>query len=104
MAYARQKTDAVLSRAGLPAGTGVVRIAKAAAHHDERRWLAVADIRVGGRTVVVTAEEATGREVVDRLQDRLRRRTDKAAHAWSEGRKAEAPPWRGGGAQDTSVA
>ncbi|WP_138045599.1 hypothetical protein [Streptomyces montanus] len=35
--------------------------------------------------MVVLAEEATGRELVDQLQDRLRRQTDKAAHAGDHG-------------------
>jgi len=96
LTYARQKIDAVLSRPGLPAVTGEVRITRATAHHGERPWTATADVRVGGRQVVVLAEEATGHEVVDQLQDRLRRQTDKAAHTWDVGRKPVAPPWRGG--------
>ncbi|GAA3791607.1 hypothetical protein ACFS5L_06560 [Streptomyces phyllanthi] len=93
--YARAKVDAVVSRPGLPAVTGEVRIVRAA-RHAEHPWLATADLRVGGHQVVVLAEEATGREVVDKLQDRLRRQTDKAAHAWDDGHRAAAPPWRGG--------
>ncbi|GHB32086.1 MULTISPECIES: hypothetical protein [Streptomyces] len=96
LAYARQKIDAVLNRPGLPAVTGEVRITRATAHHGERPWSAAADVRVGGRQVVVLAEEATGHEVVDQLQGRLRRQTDKAAHTWAVGRKPVAPPWRGG--------
>ncbi|MFF4505023.1 hypothetical protein [Streptomyces sp. NPDC001401] len=99
LAYARTKIDAVVGRAGLPAVTGEVRIVRAGARHADHPWLATADLRVGGRQVVVLAEEATGREVVDQLHDRLRRQTDKAAHAWDDGRRTTAPPWRGGGRQ-----
>ncbi|WP_333735534.1 hypothetical protein [Streptomyces sp. IBSBF 2806] len=42
------------------------------------------------------AEEATGTALVDRLQDRLPRQTDKAARAWDDGHRTTAPPWRGG--------
>lgn len=99
LAYARTKIDAVVGRAGLPAVTGEVRIVRAGARHADHPWLATADLRVGGRQVVVVAEEATGREVVDQLQDRLRRRTDKIAHAGDDGHRTTAPPWRGGGPQ-----
>ncbi|MFE7172988.1 hypothetical protein, partial [Streptomyces sp. NPDC057616] len=81
LAYARVKIDAVVGRSGRPAVTGEVRIVRAAAHAD-LPWSAVADLNVGGRAVVVTAEEATGREAVDQLQARLRRQIDRAAHAW----------------------
>jgi hypothetical protein len=94
--YARTKIDAVVSRPGLPAVTGEVRIVRTATRHADHPWLATADLRVGGHQVVVLAEEATGREVVDRLQDRLRRQTDKAAHSWDDGHRTTAPPWRGG--------
>ncbi|NUR00900.1 MAG: hypothetical protein HOY79_31545 [Streptomyces sp.] len=97
--YARTKIDAVVGRSGLPAITGEIRIVRAAIRHADRPWLATADLHVGGRQVVVLAEESTGREVVDLLQDRLRRQTDKAAHAWHDGHRTEAPPWRGGGQQ-----
>ncbi|MGC4987225.1 hypothetical protein ACLQ18_42750 [Streptomyces sp. DT193] len=100
LAYARTKIDAVLTRPGLPAVTGEVRITRAAAHHVGHPWSATADLRVGQRQVVATAEEATGTEVVDRLQDRLRRQTDKAAHTRDAGRSTTAPPWRGGATQD----
>ncbi|WP_413098620.1 hypothetical protein [Streptomyces sp. Inha503] len=40
LGYARTKVDAVLSRPGLPAVTGEVRIAKAAAPDVERPWTA----------------------------------------------------------------
>ncbi|MFB7333028.1 hypothetical protein ACFC00_15405 [Streptomyces adustus] len=100
LAYARTKVDAVLTRPGLPAVTGEVRIARAAVHHAGHPWSATADVRVGGRQIVAIAEEATGTELVDRLQDRLRRQTDKAAHAWDDGRGTTAPPWRGGALQE----
>jgi hypothetical protein len=38
LAYARTKIDAVVSRPGLPAVTGEVRIVRAAAHHGDRPW------------------------------------------------------------------
>jgi hypothetical protein len=96
LAYARTKIDAVVSRPGLPAVTGEVRIVRAAAHHGDRPWSAKADLHVGSRQVVVIAEEATGTELVDQLQDRLRRQTDKAAHSWDTGHRTAVPPWRGG--------
>ncbi|MFP3986160.1 hypothetical protein U9R90_01365 [Streptomyces sp. E11-3] len=96
LAYARRKIDAVLSRPGLPAVTGEVRVVRAAAHHAGRPWSATADLHVGRWRVVVLAEEATGAEAIDQLQDRLRRQTDKAAHAGHEGHRTAAPPWRGG--------
>ncbi|MEW2120770.1 hypothetical protein AB0945_37615 [Streptomyces sp. NPDC005474] len=96
LAYARTKIDAVVGRTGLPAVSGEVRLVRAAAHHADRPWSATADLRVGGHPVVVMAEEATGTALVDRLQDRLRRQTDKAAHAWDHGHRPAAPPWRGG--------
>ncbi|WP_406005177.1 hypothetical protein OG440_02615 [Streptomyces sp. NBC_00637] len=96
LAYARAKIDAVVSGPGLPAVTGRVRLARAASHHDKSPWSATADLYVGGRQVVVLAEEATGTEAVDRLQDRLRRQIDKAAQAGIRGRRTTAPPWRGG--------
>ncbi|MEU5321045.1 hypothetical protein AB0G67_30430 [Streptomyces sp. NPDC021056] len=96
LAYARTKIDAVVSRPGLPAVTGEVRIVRAAAHHANRPWSATADLHVGGRQVVVLAEEATGTEVVDQLQDRLRRQTDRATHSGGTGHRTAVPPWRGG--------
>lgn len=96
LAYARTKIDAVVSRPGLPAVTSEVRIRRAAAHHADRPWSATAALHVGRREVVVLVEEATGREVVDQLQERLRRRTDKAARARHHVRRTAAPPWRGG--------
>ncbi|MEI5525654.1 hypothetical protein WB401_13920 [Streptomyces brasiliscabiei] len=96
MAYARTKIDAVLGRPGMPAVSGEVRIARASAPHVEPPWSARAELRVGHRQVVVLAEEATATEVVDRLQDRLRRQTEKAAHCRDHGHRTDAPPWRGG--------
>lgn len=96
LAYARTKIDAVVARPGLPSVTGEVRVTRAAAHHADRPWSATADLHVGNRQVVALAEGSTGREVVDQLQDRLRRQTDKAAHSWDNGHRTTAPPWRGG--------
>ncbi|MFI7413483.1 hypothetical protein ACIBU0_32900 [Streptomyces sp. NPDC049627] len=96
LTYARTKIDAVVTRPGLPAVTGEVRIVRATVPHLDRPWSATADLHVGGRQVVVLAEQTTGRELVDQLQDRLRRQTDKAAHAWDDRRRTAAPPWRGG--------
>lgn len=42
--------------------------------------------------VVVLAEEATGRALVDQLRDRLRRRLDKAARAGREDLGRGGPP------------
>ncbi|QYX75299.1 hypothetical protein [Streptomyces akebiae] len=96
LAYARTKIDAVVSRPGLPDVTGEVRIVRVAAGHAGRPWSATADLRVGRRQVVVLAEEATATEVVDELQDRLRRQTDRAAHLRDRDRRTGTPPWRGG--------
>ncbi|MCT7354196.1 hypothetical protein N4P33_18855 [Streptomyces sp. 15-116A] len=96
LAYAREKIDAVVGRPGLPAATGEVRIARAAAHHADRPWTATAALHVGRREVVVLAEEATGREAVDQLQDRLRRQIDKATRSGHNDHRTAAPPWRGG--------
>ncbi|MGY6022601.1 hypothetical protein [Streptomyces spinosirectus] len=95
LAYARVKIDAVVGRPGLPAVTGEVRIVRSAAHAD-LPWSATADLNAAGRPLVVHAEEATGRELVDQLQNRLRRQIDRAAHAWDDGHRTTAPPWRGG--------
>ena len=46
--------------------------------------------------MVAVAEEATGTEVVDQLQARLRRQTDKAARSWDNGHRTTPPPWRDG--------
>ncbi|MCQ8186894.1 hypothetical protein [Streptomyces rugosispiralis] len=96
LGYARTKVDAVLARPGLPVVTGEVRIAKAAAPHIERPWSATANLRVGRAVVVVHAREATGREVADRLQDRMRRQVNQAAHSGRAARGPVVPPWRGG--------
>lgn len=96
LAYARTKIDAVAIRPGVPAVTGEVRLVRAAAHHAGRPWSATADLRVAGRAVVALAEGATGTEVVDQLQDRLRRQTDKAARSWDDGHRTTVPPWRAG--------
>ncbi|WP_240135665.1 hypothetical protein [Streptomyces sp. MUM 178J] len=96
MAYARTKIDAIVARPGLPAVTGEVRITKAVAHHAERPWSATATLHVGRRDVFVHAEEASGHALVDQLQDRLRRQTDKAARSGHNGHRAATPPWRGG--------
>ncbi len=100
LGYARSKVDTVLARPGLPVVTGEVRIAKAVAPHVERPWSATANLRVGRAVVVVHAREATGREVADRLQDRMRRQVDQAAHGGRAARGPVAPPWRGGRTAD----
>ncbi|WP_406164655.1 hypothetical protein [Streptomyces sp. NBC_00996] len=104
LAYARTKIDAIVDRPGLPAITGEVRIVRAPAPHSENPWSATADLHVGGRQVVAVAEEATGTEVVDRLQDRLRRQTEKAAQTWNNDQRTAAPPWRGGSGRSHSAA
>ncbi|MFE9442111.1 hypothetical protein ACFYO2_24605 [Streptomyces sp. NPDC006602] len=96
LGYAHAKIDAVVGRPGLPSVTGEVHLTRASAHHADRPWSATAALHVGQREVVVLAEEATGREVVDQLHDRLRRQIDKAAHAGHPSHRAPAPPWRGG--------
>ncbi|MER5436461.1 hypothetical protein [Streptomyces sp. NPDC002588] len=104
LAYARTKIDALVGRPGLPAVTGEVHLVRAAARHAGHQWSATADLHIGGRQVVAAAEEATGTEVVDRLQDRLRRQTDRAAQSWDGGHRTAAPPWRGGTAEDSRTA
>lgn len=96
LAYARTKIDAVVGLPELPDVTGEVRVTRAAAHHADRPWSATAALHVGRREVVVLAEAATGRELVDQLQDRLRRQTDKAAPARRPGQHtpATAVAWR----------
>ncbi|MET9390271.1 hypothetical protein ABZY20_07625 [Streptomyces sp. NPDC006624] len=97
LAYIREKVGAALDRPGLPPVGGEVRVVRAAAHHDELPWSAGAEIRVGHDLVVVHAREATARELADRLQDRLRSSTNRAAHRWDATRRtATPPPWRGG--------
>ncbi|MFF5721326.1 hypothetical protein [Streptomyces buecherae] len=96
LAYVREKVTAVLDRSGLPPASGEVRIARAAAHHAERPWSAVADLKVGASAVVVHAEEPTSQELADRLRDRLRRRMTHVLAAHGGGHTADPPPWRGG--------
>jgi hypothetical protein len=97
LAYVREKVDAVLGRPGLPVADGDVRIIRSTARHVRQPWIASAEIRLGGELVVVHAQEASAYEVADRLQDRLRARTDRAAHRWDAARRsATPPPWRGG--------
>ncbi|MGV9995342.1 hypothetical protein [Streptomyces sp. NPDC003374] len=97
LAYLREKVGAVLDRPGLPPVSGEVRVTRSAAHHVERPWSAGAEIRVGADLVVVRAREATAHELADRLQDRLRARTERVAHRWDAARRTAAPPpWRGG--------
>ncbi|MFD8152380.1 hypothetical protein ACFV28_16735 [Streptomyces sp. NPDC059720] len=98
LAYLREKVGAVLDRPGLPPVSGEVRVTRAAAHHIDLPWSAGAEIQVGGDLVVVHAREASARELADRLQDRLRSRTQRAAHRRDTARRtATPPPWRGGG-------
>ncbi|MFI5688036.1 hypothetical protein [Streptomyces sp. NPDC051636] len=97
LAYVREKVGAALDRSGLPPVSGEVRITRAAAPHVEQPWSAAAEIRVGGDLVVVHAQEASARELADRLQNRLRSRTERTAHRADTARRtATPPPWRGG--------
>jgi hypothetical protein len=97
LAYVRTKVDAALGRPGLPAAHGEVRISRAAGHHAEHPWSAEAEIVVGDALVVVHAREASAHELADRLQDRLRGRTDRVVHRGDAARRsATPPPWRGG--------
>ncbi|MFE7901011.1 hypothetical protein ACFU3E_26605 [Streptomyces sp. NPDC057424] len=97
LAYLREKVGAVLNRPGLPPVTGDVRVTRAAAHHVALPWSAGAELQVGSDLVVVHACEATAHELADRLQDRLRSRTERAAHRRDAARRtAMPPPWRGG--------
>ncbi|MFH7334617.1 hypothetical protein [Streptomyces sp. KHY 26] len=97
LAYLREKVEAVLGRPGLPPVSGEIRIVRASAHHVGQPWTAGAEIRVGGYLVVVHARESSARELADRLQDRLRSRTDRVTHrARCTRRTATPPPWRGG--------
>ncbi|OLZ73377.1 hypothetical protein AV521_04630 [Streptomyces sp. IMTB 2501] len=97
VAYLREKVDAVLGRPGVPAVSGAVRIVRAVAHHAERPWSAGAELVVGNTLVVAHAQEATGHELADRLQDRLRRQMNRVLHHKEEARRsATPPPWRGG--------
>ncbi|GGW42903.1 hypothetical protein GCM10010503_19290 [Streptomyces lucensis JCM 4490] len=97
LAYVREKVGAALARPGLAPVSGDVRITRAVAHHAEQPWSAGAEIRLGGDVIVVQAQEASARELADRLHDRLRSRTERAAHrADAARRSATPPPWRGG--------
>ncbi|MER7918404.1 MULTISPECIES: hypothetical protein [unclassified Streptomyces] len=97
LAYLREKVDTVLGRPGLPPVSGEIRIGRAPAAHAGQPWTAGAEIRVGHYLVVVHAREHSARELADRLQDRLRSRTDRVAHrAHCTRRTATPPPWRGG--------
>ncbi|RRQ88508.1 hypothetical protein [Streptomyces griseofuscus] len=97
LAYLREKMEAVLGRPGLPPVSGEIRVSRAAAHHVGQPWTAGAEIRVGHCLVVVHAREQSARELADRLQDRLRSRTDRVAHRTHGTRRtATPPPWRGG--------
>ncbi|MFF4037642.1 hypothetical protein [Streptomyces sp. NPDC001816] len=101
LAYVRTKIDAVLGRPGMPAVSGEVRIARAAARHTEQPWSAGAELVVGDVHVVVHAQESTAHELADRLQDRLRGQLTKVLHRREAPRKsATPPPWRGGPAVD----
>ncbi|MGW6959269.1 hypothetical protein [Streptomyces chartreusis] len=95
LAYARDRIRAVVDSPGMPALTGEVRIERAAAHRVEQPWRAVAEVRAGHAVVIVHAREATGRELADRLQDRLREGLGRAVGGGT-GRRAVAPMWRGG--------
>ncbi|MEU1788159.1 hypothetical protein ABZ553_20230 [Streptomyces sparsogenes] len=97
LAYLREKVDAVLGRPGIPDVSGAVRVARAVAHHAERPWSAGAELVVGNTLVVVHAQEATGHELADRLQDRLRSQINRVLHRKEEARRSTTPPpWRGG--------
>ncbi|WP_320779580.1 hypothetical protein [Streptomyces sp. CRN 30] len=97
LTYLREKVAAALDRPGLPPVSGEVRVRRAAAHHVELPWSGRTDIRVGSDLVVVHAREASGRELADRLHDRLRAGTERVAHRGDTTRRtAPPPPWRGG--------
>jgi hypothetical protein len=96
LAYLQSKIDAVLSRPELPAVSGEVRLAKAAARHTGHPWTAVAEIQVGTTVVVVHAREDTSQEVADRMQDLLRRQVEQVVHERDAAHRPVAPPWRGG--------
>lgn len=97
LAYVRAKVEAALGRPGLRVSGGEVRVARAAAHHAESPWSAIAEVRVGNSLIVVHAREATAPELADRLQDRLRSQADRAVHRRATARRsATPPPWRRG--------
>ncbi|MFF7550044.1 hypothetical protein ACFZCU_41395 [Streptomyces canus] len=96
LAYFRAKAHAALTRPGLPDVGGRVTISRAAAHQ-VLPWSAGAGVRVGGRLVVVRLREAGAQALADRLEGRLRARTDRAVHLTDTARRsAGPPPWRGG--------
>ncbi|MFF7047249.1 hypothetical protein ACFY94_02605 [Streptomyces griseorubiginosus] len=95
LACLREKIAAVLHRPGLPAVSGEVRLERAAAHHVELRWSCQAEIRVGADLVVVPAREASACEVADRLEDRLRSRSERTLRR-TKAACGSAPPWRDG--------
>jgi hypothetical protein len=95
--HVRTRVEAALDRPGLPDVSGMVRVGRAAARHDEQPWSATAEIRVGNVLVVAHAREASVHELAERLQDRLRGQADRAVHRADEARRAATPPpWRGG--------
>ncbi|MEU3980835.1 hypothetical protein AB0F77_12080 [Streptomyces sp. NPDC026672] len=95
LAYVRAKVEAAFARPGLPAVSGEVRIARAAAHHAGAPWSGGAEIRVGKTAVLVHATEATARELADRLADRLRAQAERVAHHTTAPRRPSSlPPWR----------
>lgn len=97
LSYVRAKIAAVVDRQELPAVAGEVRVTRAVAQHTERPWSAVAEIRVGHTLVIAHAREATGHELADRLQDRLRGQVDRVVHRRDTARRSAAPPpWRRG--------
>ncbi|ARP73377.1 hypothetical protein LK07_30355 [Streptomyces pluripotens] len=97
LTYVREKVDAVLGRPGVPVVSGEVKISKAAAHRAEQPWSALAQLVVGNHLVVVQAQEATARELADRLQDRMHAQVNRTLHRGEEARRsATPPPWRGG--------
>ncbi|WP_217145822.1 hypothetical protein [Streptomyces sp. AC627_RSS907] len=97
LVYLREEVGTALDRPGLPPVSGEIRGLRASASHVELPWSARADIRLGSHLVVVHAREASARELADRLHDRLRAGTERAAHQGDTTRRTAAPPpWRGG--------
>jgi len=97
LAYLQEKVATALDRPGLPPVNGEVRVRRASAHHVELPWSGRTDIRIGNDLVVVHAREASARELADRIHDRLRSATERAAHRGDTARRtATPPPWRGG--------
>ena len=78
------KLDAACGRLGVPA-EGTLTVVRARAHHVHRPWSATARLLVHGTLVVVHAQEATARELADRLEDRVLSRA---------GRRHTPPPRR----------